>query len=416
VEFVSYLGALIDIHVRLSPPTGWCADRQPRRRLRARGRATVMSAGRQRGQCSQNKIGNRRSDMSIPWLMINRRPPSVARALAAVPPVPRPPRTTSVIVGTWGGDYSRLLEKNIEAPLPQAEGLGRRQGRGERGPPQVQDHGREGAAPRHRRRLGFSSTDMFELGEQGVVETIDYSKMPNAKNLIPSMKYPYGIGHIYSGKVVLYNPKLMAAPTGFADTLDPKHGNKLGLIDIQYQYIILAAALASGGSVSNYEPAKERLAGVQEGGRAHLSEQRGVRPGAQDRGDRLRRSCGRRAPCSGRTPASRSRRWRPKEGRADVRLGLRDAEERAQQGGRYAYLDAMMASRRRRRASRRHGIQSDRSPTPSCMVPDDVAERSGFTDEEKKLLVDLRLRIIMAKERLRVQGMVDKSFKERGKA
>jgi len=33
--------------------------------------------------------------------------------------------------------------------------------------------------------------------------------------------------------VVLFNPKLMPAPTGFADTLDPKHGEKLGIIDIQ---------------------------------------------------------------------------------------------------------------------------------------------------------------------------------------
>ena len=48
---------------------------------------------------------------------------------------------------------------------------------------------------------------MFEMNEQGLVEQIDYSKMPNAANLIPAMKYPYGIGHIYSGKVVLYNPE-----------------------------------------------------------------------------------------------------------------------------------------------------------------------------------------------------------------
>ena len=92
---------------------------------------------------------------------------------------------------------------------------------------------------------GMSANDMYELNEQGLVEQLDYSKMPNAKNLLPSMKYAYGIGHIYSGKVVLYNPDLMPAPTGFADTLDPKHGNKLGIIDIQYQYTMMAAGLAT---------------------------------------------------------------------------------------------------------------------------------------------------------------------------
>src|SRR4029079_4616585 len=105
----------------------------------------------------------------------------------------------------------------------------------------------------------LSANDMFEMDQQGLVEQLDYSKMPNAKNLMPTMKYAYGIGHIYSGKVVLYNPDMMAAPTGFADTLDPKHGNKLGIIDIQRQYNMVAAALASGGSVSNFEPGKERL-------------------------------------------------------------------------------------------------------------------------------------------------------------
>ena len=61
---------------------------------------------------------------------------------------------------------------------------------------------------------GLSANDMYEMNEQGMVEQLDYSKMPNAANLIPAMKYPYGIGHIYSGKVVLFNPKLMKAPDG----------------------------------------------------------------------------------------------------------------------------------------------------------------------------------------------------------
>ena len=56
------------------------------------------------------------------------------------------------------------------------------------------------------------------------------------------MKYPYGVGHIYSGKVVVYNPKLIPhAPKSFKDAFDPKHGNKMGIIDIQYQYVMVAA-------------------------------------------------------------------------------------------------------------------------------------------------------------------------------
>ena len=101
-----------------------------------------------------------------------------------------------VVVGTWGGDYARLLTKNIEDPILKPKGL-----------EVVQDQA--GDAPRRakmvaERRLprgtvdiqGLSAANMYEMNEAGVLEQIDYSKLPNAKNLLPTMKYPYGMGHI----------------------------------------------------------------------------------------------------------------------------------------------------------------------------------------------------------------------------
>ena len=173
-----------------------------------------------------------------------------------------------IVVGTWGGDYSRLLTKNIETPLLMPKGW-----------EVVQDEA--GDPPRRAKMLaekslprgtvdiqGLSAANMYEMNEAGrgrAARLLARCRTP--QNLIPAMKYPYGIGHIYSGKVVLYNPKLMStAPTGFEDALDPKHGNKLGIIDIQYQYTMLAAALAAGGSMSNFEPGKERLMACKKAG------------------------------------------------------------------------------------------------------------------------------------------------------
>src|SRR3981189_607022 len=182
-----------------------------------------------------------------------------AALAVGAPYIARAQDNKRIVVGTWGGDYSRLLAKNIETPLLAPKGWD-----------VVKDEAND--PPRRAKMLaekslrrgtsdiqGLSANDMYETNEQGLAEQLDYSKMPNAANLIPAMKYPYGIGHIYSGKVVLFNPKLMPAPTGFADTLDPKHGENLGIIDIQYQYTMMAAGLASGGSMSNVEPGKERL-------------------------------------------------------------------------------------------------------------------------------------------------------------
>src|SRR5882757_8556636 len=286
-----------------------------------------------------------------------------------------------IVVGTWGGDYSRLLAKNIETPLLAPKGWD-----------VVKD---EANAPPRRAKMmaektlrrgtsdiqGLSANDMYEVNEQGTAEQLDYSKMPNAANLIPAMKYPYGIGHIYSGKVVLFNPKLMPAPTGFADTLDPKHGEKLGIIDIQYQYTMLAAGLASGGSMSNFDPGKERLIACKKAGAR-------IYPSNEAFAQALKTE---EIAC-GIVWKARAVQWQnaginvetvaPKEGVPMYVSGFVMPKNSPNKEGAYAYLDAMMA--------------------PSA--------QEGFTDEEKKRLVDLDYGY-MAKNDAAFQDWWNKSFK-----
>src|SRR5450432_4104236 len=172
-----------------------------------------------------------------------------------------------VVVGTWGGDYSKLLAKDIDTPLmvPKKYEVVHDIG----GDPERRAKMRaEARLPRGTSDLqALSAAQMYEMNDAGLCLPIDYAKVPNSQYLLPQMKYPYGVGHIYSGKVILYNPKLIATPpTSFADALDPKHGNKLGIIDIQYQFTMMAAALASGGSMTNYDPGKERLMACRKAG------------------------------------------------------------------------------------------------------------------------------------------------------
>jgi putative spermidine/putrescine transport system substrate-binding protein len=290
-----------------------------------------------------------------------------------------------IVVGTWGGDYSRLLAKNIETPLLAPKGWDVVKAE-ENAPPRKTKIMAEKALRRGTVDVsGFSSTDMYELEQQGLVEHLDYTKMPNAKNLIPAMKYPYGIGHIYSGKVVLYNPKLMAVPTGFADVLDPKHGNKLGIIDIQYQYVMLAAALASGGSVSNYEAGKERLLACKKAGAR-------VYPSNEAFAQALKTE---EITC-GIMWKARAVQWQnagitvetvaPKEGVPMYVSGFVMPKNAPNKAGAYAYLDAMMAAS----AQELFAVDMGYNPTvTNAEVPGDLQKRIGFTDAEKKLLVDL---------------------------
>jgi putative spermidine/putrescine transport system substrate-binding protein len=329
-----------------------------------------------------------------------------AAAALGAPSIARAQENKKIIIGTWGGDYSRLLTKDIDAPLLVPKGW-------------ECIHAEENADPRKAKMLaekslrrgttdvqGLSANDMFDLDQQGLVEQLDYSKMPNAKNLIPSMKYAYGIGHIYSGKVLLYNPDMMAAPTGFADTLDPKHGNKLGIIDIQRQFNMVASALASGGSMSNFEPGKERLIACRKAGAR-------IYPSNEAFAQALKTG---EIAC-GIMWKARAVQWQnagikvntvaPKEGIPMYVSGFVMPKNAPNKTGAYAWLDAMMAPP----AQEGFAIDMGYNPTvTNAKVADDLQKRIGFTPDEQKRLVDLDYGY-MAKNDVAFQDWWNKSFK-----
>jgi putative spermidine/putrescine transport system substrate-binding protein len=330
---------------------------------------------------------------------------TAALALGA-PAIVRAQDNKRIVVGTWGGDYSRLLAKNIETPILAPKGWD-----------VIKDEA--GDPPRRAKVLaekalrrgtsdiqGVSAANMYEMNEQGTILHLDYSQIANAKNLIPAMKYPYGVGHIYSGKVVLFNPKLMGAPTGFADTLDPKHGNKLGIIDVQYQYTMLAASLASGGKVGDFEPGKERLMACKKAGAR-------IYPSNEAFAQALKTE---EIAC-GIMWKARAVQWQnaginvqtiaPKEGVPMYVSGFVIPKNAPNKAGGYAYLNAMLE------ASAQEGFAADMGYNPTvtnAKVPDDLRKRIGFTDEEQKRLVDLDYGY-MAKNDSAFKEWWDKSFK-----
>src|ERR1043166_2612515 len=99
------------------PVTGWwCRSPTATAALHPRSGKRFSSAGkRQLAKCSQNK---RRLPMVF---MINRRTAlGGAAALTAFPAAAQDNKR--IVVGTWGGDYSRLLAQNLETPLLPPQG------------------------------------------------------------------------------------------------------------------------------------------------------------------------------------------------------------------------------------------------------------------------------------------------------
>ena len=179
------------------------------------------------------------------------------------------------------------------------------------------------------------------------------------------MKYPYGIGHIYSGKVVLYNPKHDGGTDGLR-----RHARSQARQQARHHRH--PAPVHHGGRRPRLGRLGEQLRARQgaadrlpEGRRAHLS----LATRRSPRRSRPRRSpaasCGRRAPCSGRTPASRCRPWRPRKA---CRCTSRASSCRRTRPTRPAPtpISTPCWRPRRRKASPSTWATTRPSPTPRC--------------------------------------------------
>jgi putative spermidine/putrescine transport system substrate-binding protein len=330
-----------------------------------------------------------------------------ALTLPAFGSLPAHAQAGRVVVGTWGGDYARLLTKNVEDPILKPKGFEVAQDQAGDGPRRSKMVA-ERRLPRGTSDIqGLSAANMYEMNEAGVCETIDYGKLKNAANLLPQMKYPYGVGHIYSGKVVVYNPKLIPqAPTSFKDSLDPKHGNKMGIIDIQYQYVMASAALAAGGKLSDFEPGKALLMEAKKAGvriyptneafaQALKNEEIGI----------------------GVMWKARAVQWQnaginvqsvaPSEGVPMYISGFSIPKNAPNKDGAYAYMDAMLE----KSAQENFAVDMGYNPTvTNASVAADLQKRIGFTPEEQKRLIDLDYGYI-AKNDSALKEWWDKVFK-----
>lgn len=169
-------------------------------------------------------------------------------------------QASKVVVGTWGGDYARLLQENVEQPFLPKQGVEVVQDVGDE-PPRV-------AKLQAQRRLPRGGIDIaclqavaaYQMAEMGMLEELDATKVPNIVHLNPAMKTPTFAPHIYSPQVLIYNPeRVPSPPTTFTDLLDPKYSGKIGFPDTNFFYAMLGASLYASGGSNDMEKAKELM-------------------------------------------------------------------------------------------------------------------------------------------------------------
>lgn len=290
-----------------------------------------------------------------------------------------------LVVGTSGGDYDRLIGQYIEQPLFNPQGWAT-----------VHDLGTDlerRAKVMAGARLPRGVTDVqalpalfwYQMSQAGVLSEIDYTKLSNAANMIPSMRYPFGVATGFTAAVPLYNPNLVEKPLSYQDVLDPKHGNKLGLIDIQHHYVMSAASLAAGGTVHDLEPGKALLMELRKAGVRIYPTNEAFAQGLKSEEISI-----------GMMWKSRAVQWQdagvnvrssvPREGALKFVLGWCIPKNAPNKDGAYAFIDASLNK------SAQLGFATSLGYPPTvtdAQVPADLQERIGFTDEQLHALVDL---------------------------
>src|SRR3984957_16586195 len=157
-----------------------------------------------------------------------------AALAAASALVNRPaPAADRCVVGTWGGDYARLLRENIDDPLLKPKGMEVVQAVGDEAPRLAQ------LVAQH--QLPRGALDIACMGaptgyiaaQKGLVETLDPAKVPNLKNVVPLLHSGnfmpnQFVPHIYSVQGLGYNSTTVTdPPQTWNDVLDPRWKGKV---------------------------------------------------------------------------------------------------------------------------------------------------------------------------------------------
>ena len=179
--------------------------------------------------------------------------------LAAARPLPARAQE-NLVVGTFGGDYGDALQSFVEQPFFSSRGVAVERDIATQDPRKAKL-----IAERSFRRgsmdvAALSSVDTYTLSLLGIWEPVGEASVPRITHVLKGLQSPFSIPHIVTGMVLLYNPdKVKPAPQSFADLWDPKYRGKVGLSDIVPLYNFALAALAFGGSMSNFDPGKPKL-------------------------------------------------------------------------------------------------------------------------------------------------------------
>jgi putative spermidine/putrescine transport system substrate-binding protein len=165
------------------------------------------------------------------------------------------------VLGTWGGDYQRLMMENIELPLVRKLGI-------ESVADIAPDETVRASKILASRRLPKAPMDVacvsavqgFLLGQAGVLEELTPDKVPNIAKVKNGLATSTFAPHIWSPQIISYNPeRVKSPPTTFGELLDAKYKDRFGFPSGNFFYAMMAASLAESGTTTEFAKARETM-------------------------------------------------------------------------------------------------------------------------------------------------------------
>lgn len=308
------------------------------------------------------------------------------------------------IVGTWGGDYQKLLQRIVN---PQAKGI-----------EIIYDTGNAVArmtkvrAEKNSRRGSMdvallADLDMYELSAAGVLADITNKDVPRKANVIEALRNPYSIPHIFSAMVIVYDTtKIATPPKSFGETLDPKYKGRVGFSDILFNFNTLFAGLANGGNTSSFDKGMQFLMKLKANSPKLFPSNEAV--AAALKSGEIWMTCMWKA---------RALQWKksglplgfvvPEEGAVPVTFEAGVPKNARNKAGAYEYLGAMLAPEGQVQFAEAMGY----APTvTNAKMPPELAARVGFSPDELKRLKALNLKELLAQKNA-VLDFWNKEFK-----
>ncbi len=165
-----------------------------------------------------------------------------------------------VVVGTWGGDYGDLLREHVDDGIMKPMGI-----------QALQDI--SGPVPRRTKLIAerqnrrgsmdvvcLADFDMYAAAQQNALEPITEQNVPRLSKVVPFLRKTHSVPQIYSAHTIVYNTdRIPTLQKSIHDLWDPKYRGKIGLSDFLFTTNTAFAAVAGGGSMTDFEPAKKKL-------------------------------------------------------------------------------------------------------------------------------------------------------------